>query len=124
MKNKLLLSILLVSVLPAKAVVLENFENYEVGTNITLWSYWGGTPSGKGVVERDPANANNKVLHVTISNWGNFFGMKLPDELSGTNLSKKADYVNFRIYRLSSDQNEWKKVQIYQDKDLVYEEDG
>lgn len=124
MKNKLLLSILLLSSLSAQATVLENFESYEVGTNITLWSYWGGTPSGTGVVEKDPANANNKVLHITISNWGNFFGVKLPEDLSGANLSKKADYVNFRVYRLSTDQNEWKKIQIYQDKDLVYEDDG
>lgn len=123
-KKTILLSTLLFSAITAQAVVVEDFESYEVGTKIALWSYWGGTASGTGVVEKDPANANNKVLHITISNWGTFCGVKLPEKYSGTNLAKNADYVTFRIYRLSTDKNEWKKVQIYQDKDLLYEDEG
>jgi len=124
MKHHLILAILLLTSISSKAVVLEDFESYEVGTTLTLWNYWGNSPSGTGVVEIDPANANNKVLHVTINGWGNFYGITLPENLSGANLKKEADYINFRIYRLSIDQNEWKKVQIYQGTDLLYEDDG
>lgn len=106
----------------AEAVVLEDFESYNVGDKVTLWNYWGNTPEGTGVIVKDPANSNNKVLHVTISNWGNFAGVKLPEDLQGSKLLDSKTTVSFRIYRTSSDQHEWKKVQVYQDKALLYED--
>lgn len=108
----------------AQPTVLEDFESYAVGTEYPLWNVWGGTPAGKGVIAKDPANANNKVLHITISGWGNFAKFTLPDELAGSNLCAKKNKVTFRLYRLQSDQNDWKKVQIYQGSTLLFEDDG
>lgn len=112
------------TVTEAAPLVLEDFESYPVGTKITLWNYWGNTPSGNGTIVKDPANANNKVLHVTISGWGNFPKVQLPEELWGKNLVEQKSTVTFRIYRTNSDQNEWKKVQIYQGSALLYEDEG
>lgn len=107
----------------ANAVVLEDFESYNVGDKVTLWNVWGNTPSGTGVIIKDPTNANNKVLHVKVTGWGNFAGVKLPEELWGKNLIETKTSVTFRIYRTSGD-SDYKKVQIYQDAALLYEDDG
>lgn len=118
--------LLFVSAVTAKAapVILDDFESYEVGTELTMFNYWGGTPAGKAVVEKDPANANNKVLHITISNWGNFARFTLPEELAGSSLLANKDRVTFRFRRSASDQNDYKKIQIYQGTTLLYEDDG
>jgi len=95
-----------------------------LGTELPLFNVWGNVDQGKGVIERDPANANNKVLHIAISGWGTFAPFTLPDALAGTNLCTEKDYVQFRLYRSNSDANDWKKVQIYQGSTLLYEDDG
>lgn len=123
--KKILTGLLAVcSLQAANAVVLEDFESYNVGDKVTLWNFWGNAPAGTGVIAIDPANANNKVLHVTISGWGNFAQVTLPAELQGKALTEQKTSVSFRIYRTSSDQNEWKKIQVYQDKALLYEDEG
>lgn len=108
----------------AQAQVLENFESYTVGTKLALWNYWGNTVAGTGEIVKDPTNANNKVLHVTISGWGNFAQFPLPTDLQGAALAINKTNVTFRIYRTQSDQNDYKKVQIYQDKALLFEDEG
>lgn len=125
-QKKLTSLLLFSSALSAQAapVILDDFESYPIGTELTLWNYWGNTPAGKAVVEKDPANANNKVLHVTVKAWGTFPQFTLPDELAGKNLAAKKDRVTFRFRRSGSDQNEWKKVQIYQGQTLHFEDDG
>lgn len=118
------LCLFFISTAKAAPVVLDDFEGYEIGTELTMFNYWGGTPAGRAVVEKDPANANNKVLHVTISGWGNFARFTLPDELAGGALIENKDRVTLRFRRATADQNDYKKIQIYQDKTLLYEDDG
>lgn len=125
MKIKFLfLSSILFSAITAQAVVVEDFESYEVGQTLQLWNVWGNTPSGTGKVELDPANSKNKVLHVKVNGWGTFYGAKLPADLQGTALIQKKDFVTFDLYRTASDNNDYKGVQVYQGSALLYGDDG
>lgn len=130
MKKELKIVVLLITLqlfaysTKSSAVVLEDFENYSIGTSVPLFNVWGNTAAGSAEVVADPANANNKVLHVTISGWGNFTQVVLPSELQGKRLIENNRYVSFRIRRATNDVNDNKKVQIYQDKALLYEDDG
>lgn len=108
----------------ASAVVLEDFENYSLGASVTLFNVWGNEVEGTAEVVADPANASNKVLHVKISGWGNFVPAILPTELQGKGLIEKKRYVTFRIRRATNDANDYKKVQIYQDNALLYEDES
>lgn len=108
----------------ASAVVLENFEGYSVGASVSLFNVWGNAAEGTAEVVVDPADAGNKVLHVKISGWGNFVPVVLPSELQGKGLIEKKRYVAFRIRRATNDANDYKKVQVYQDNALLYEDDG
>lgn len=126
MLRQLFLAATLTGMFPTigNADVLEDFESYEIGTTITLFNCWGNAPGGTAEVVADPANAKNKVLHVTITGWGNFVPVVLPGELAGTKLIESKDYVTFRIRRAGNDANDYKKIQIYQDKALVYEDES
>lgn len=107
----------------AAPVLLGNYDDMAIGTKVDLWDYWGGLGVRQGEVVADPTNASNHVLHVTINNWGQFAYFPLPEDYAGSNITRKEQVV-FRIYRANSDQNDWKKIQIYQDHDLMYEDDG
>lgn len=125
-KSKLLglLAVCGLQTITSNATVLEDFESYSVGTKITLWNYWGGTPAGTGEIVADPTNSANKVLHVTISGWGNFAQFTLPEDHQGKALVETKTSVAFRIYRTATDANDYKKIQVYQDKALLYEDEG
>ncbi|MDO4959157.1 MAG: endo-1,4-beta-xylanase [Prevotellaceae bacterium] len=126
MFKQLFLAATLSTIFPniGNAEVLEDFESYEIGTSITLFNCWGNAPAGTAEVVADPSNAKNKVLHVTISSWGTFVPVTLPEELLGKKLIESKDYVTFRIRRAANDANDYKKIQIYQDKALVYEDES
>ena len=47
-----------------------DFENYPIGTEWTMWQMEGNTISSVARVEVDPKNSNNKVLHITLKDWG------------------------------------------------------
>ena len=47
-----------------------NFEDYPIGTEWTMWQMDGNTISSVARVEADPKNSNNKVLHITLKDWG------------------------------------------------------
>ena len=53
----------------AKKVVLEDFENYQLGQELSMVNRWGQNHNSRCVVEKDPANANNKVLHIYLNDW-------------------------------------------------------
>ena len=68
----------------AKKVVLEDFESYEVGQELPMWGRYNTPSSSRAVVELDPANSKNKVLHVYLSEWNTYFPITLPEEFAGT----------------------------------------
>lgn len=47
-----------------------DFENYAVGTEWVLWRNGDGEIASTAKVEIDPANPNNKVLHIVLKDWG------------------------------------------------------
>lgn len=112
------------NVATAGPLLLEDFESYSVGDKVTLWNVWGNPLEGTGEIVKDPTNASNKVLHIKIAAWGTFAQFPLPESLWGAGLVEQKSTVNFRIYRTSSDQNDYKKVQIYQDQALLYEDNS
>jgi GH35 family endo-1,4-beta-xylanase len=101
-----------------------DFEDYELGTQIPLWDYWGNATTSTAVVEADPLDATNKVLHVTLKTWNTYPEFALPEALKGTGLTEQYDYLKFRCYRPTSATNDYIHVNIYQGRSLVYEDDG
>ena len=91
----IMISALVMSAMTANAKVVYDFEDCEIGQTITLWNLYGGVPDGSSaVVEADPANPSNKVLHVIIKGWNTFVELTLPDDLAGHKLT---DNVKKRI---------------------------
>lgn len=89
-----------------------------------MWNYYGDASASRAVVEADPANANNKVLHVYLNEWNSYVQFTLPESLAGSALCTQKDYVDLRLYRSQSDQNDWKKFMICQGSVRLYEDDG
>lgn len=108
----------------AQGLTLCDFENYEIGHEIKMWNFYGDTPTSKAIVEADPTNSKNKVLHVYLNEWNSYVPFTLPDELAGEKLIAEKDYVNLRVYRSSNDQNDWKKFMICQGDVRLYEDEG
>ena len=99
----------------AKKVVLEDFESYEVGQELQMWNRYGLQHSSRCVVELDPANSNNKVLHVYLNDWNTYFPITLPEELAGTAWHATQDFIDVQVRRSSADVNDNKKFFITQD---------
>ena len=108
----------------ARKVVLEDFEKYEVGQELTMVNRWGQGHNSRCVVEKDPANANNKVLHVYLNDWNTYFPVIIPDDLAGNAWKDSQDYISLRLRRSSSDENDWKKFIICQSDKTLWEDEG
>ena len=108
----------------ARKVVLEDFENYSLGQELTMWNRYGQSHTSRCVVEQDPANASNKVLHVYLNDWSTLFPVTLPADLAGDKWHDTQDYITFDLRRASSDQNDWKKMMIFQGDQVLWEDDG
>lgn len=94
-------------------IVLEDFEKYEVGQQLTMWNRYGEAITSKCVVELDPKNSSNKVLHVTLKDWNTYYQFALPAELAGTAFDA-TNKLSVKVYRNSNDQNDWKKFWVCQ----------
>ena len=103
-----------VQALQARKVVLEDFESYEIGQELTMWNRWGLNHTSRCVVEADPANANNKVLHVYLNDWNTYVALTLPSDLAGTLWHETKDYIALDLRRSASDVNDNKKFFICQ----------
>lgn len=107
----------------ATNIVLEDFENYEVGHTFTVWNNFGDPSSTTAVVEADPQNANNKVLHITNRGWNDHVELELPENLAGTNFSDRIETLSVKICRHKNDPcGEWKNFQIFVGDDKLHEE--
>ena len=120
-----MISALVMSAMTANAKVVYDFEDCEIGQTITLWNLYGGVPDGSSaVVEADPANPSNKVLHVIIKGWNTFVELTLPDNLSGHQLTDNVKQVELSLYRPSADANDYKQVHVYLGSERLYIDDG
>ena len=108
----------------AKKVVLEDFENYQLGQELSMVNRWGQNHNSRCVVEKDPVNANNKVLHIYLNDWNTYFPITLPDEFAGEAWKASQDYITFDLRRSASDENDWKKFIICQGENTLWEDDG
>ena len=100
-----------------------DFENYEIGHTFTIWNTWGAKSNTTAVVEADPQNARNKVLHIANKSWNDHIEFLLPAELSGANFSEKVENLSLRICRHQNDPcGEWKNFQIYLGDEKLHEE--
>ena len=108
----------------AKKYVLEDFEKYDLGQELTMVDRWGNPHTSRCVVEQDPANANNKVLHVYLNNWNTYFEVTLPEELAGNAWKATEDYITLDLRRSSSDVNDYKQFIICQGANTIWQDDG
>ena len=107
----------------AKKVVLEDFENYQLGQELTMVNRWGQEHNSRCVVEKDPVNTNNKVLHVYLNNWNTYFEVTLPEDLAGEAWKSTEDFITVDLRRSDSDANDCKKFMICQGGATLWEDD-
>lgn len=103
--------------------LVENFENCEIGQTFKIWNNFGDTSSTIAVVEADPLDSNNKVLHVTNHSWNDHVEFELPEEFAGAKFSDRIETLTLKICRHKNDPcGEWKNFQIFVGDDKLHEE--
>lgn len=104
--------------------VVCDFEDCEIGQKFTIWNNYGGSSTTTAVVEVDPKNSKNKVLHVTNHSWNDHVEFTLPEKYAGTKFSDAFEKVTATIYRHPNDPcGEWKNFQIWLGDERLYAED-
>ncbi|MDE6638499.1 MAG: hypothetical protein K2K32_09740, partial [Muribaculaceae bacterium] len=100
-----------------------DFEDCEIGQTFKVWNNFGDTSTTTAVVEADPKNSSNKVLHITNHGWNDHVEFELPSEFAGVNFSDRVETVSVKICRHKNDPcGEWKNFQIFLGEDKLYEE--
>lgn len=109
---------------PGEAQVYD-FEDCKIGQAFTMWNVdQGVVTTSTAKVVADPANASNKVLHVTSRQWGTFPTIVLPKELAGHQLTDKKKYLTFDFCRTDADDAPWAQFHAYLGSDKLYQDDG
>ena len=110
----------------AKAAPLDvcDFESYEIGTTWTMWQMEGNSISSTARVVADPKNANNKVLHITLKDWGCHPEFTLPTDLRGQALTERYPMVRYKLYRNSNDNDNWKQFAAFVGSEELYRDEG
>lgn len=101
-----------------------DFENYPIGTTWTMWHNGSGDIASTATVEADPANADNKVLHIVLKEWGCHPEFELPTELRGKALTDRYPMVTCDIYRSGNDADDWKQFAVFIGTQEVYRDEG
>lgn len=102
-----------------------DFENYEIGHAFPVWNFYGGNSETTAIVEADPANPTNKVLHITLKSWNDYIEFNLPQEFAGSKLTDRFETVRLDVYRAADDPcEEWKHFDAMLGADKLYEDDG
>jgi len=118
----LLLSIAMIA--NATPLMVCDFESYEVGTTLTMWNRYGVDDLSTATVVADPANANNKVLHVVVKKWNSHTEFVIPNELTGSALTARYGNLRFQIYRSTSDVDDYKQFALFLGVEELYRDDG
>ena len=110
----------------AKAAPLNvcDFESYEIGTEWTMWQMEGNSITSTARVVADPKNANNKVLHITLKDWGCHPEFTLPTDLRGQALTECYPMVRYKLYRNSNDNDNWKQFAAFIGSEELYRDEG
>lgn len=100
-----------------------DFEDCEIGQTFKVWNNFGDSSTTTAVVEADPKNADNKVLHITNRGWNDHVEFELPEEFAGTKFTDRIETLSVKICRHQNDPcGEWKNFQIFIGEDKLYEE--
>lgn len=108
----------------AEPLTVCDFENYEVGTTWTMWNRYGGGEASTATVVNDPANANNKVLHVVVKNWNSHAEFAVPGELTGKALTDRYPTLRCQLYRGNGDNADYKQFAVFLGAEELYRDDG
>lgn len=126
MKKMLLLIVswLSLATIYADEIVLCNFENCNVGETFNMKDIYNPTTTSEAIVTLDPANPENKVLHVSNRSWNTFVEFVLPEGVTGQNLMENYQSIVFNIYRPSTDGNDYMQMAILLGGDQLYWDEG
>lgn len=127
MKKKiytLALAALMVAGTKAAPLNVCDFESYEIGTEWTMWQMEGNSITSTARVVADPKNANNKVLHITLKDWGCHPEFTLPTDLRGQALTECYPMVRYKLYRNSNDNDNWKQFAAFIGSEELYRDEG
>ena len=108
----------------AEPLTVCDFESYEVGTTWTMWNRYGGGEASTATVVTDPANANNKVLHVVVKNWNSHAEFAVPGELTGKALTDRYPTRRCQLYRSNGDNADYKQFAVFLGTEEQYRDDG
>lgn len=110
--------------LHAESITICDFENYEIGQQVSLWNYYNSPiTTATATVVADPDDASNKVLHLQVKAWNVYADLPLPEELV-SGIAQKYSSLKLRLRRASSDEGDYKHFAIFQGAELLYEDDG
>ena len=116
-KNRLTVLFMLLAIACAQTATAKavwDFEDCAIGQKFKMWNLFGSEAvTSSAVVEADPQNPNNKVLHVIVKEWNTFVEFTLPDELAGHKLTDNAKSVKLNLYRPNSDSDNWKQFHVF-----------
>ena len=109
----------------ANAKTVWDFEDCQIGQTFKMWNVFGAeTTTSSAVVEADPQNPDNKVLHVVVKEWNTFVELTLPEELAGRELTANAKSVKLKLYRPASDSDNWKQFHVYLGSESLFQDEG
>ena len=104
----------------ANPLTVCDFEDYPLGTEWTMWN----TISSTAKVEADPLNANNKVLHVVLKDWGCHPEFTLSTELTGKALTDRYPTLRYQLYRSPSETDDYKQFAVFLGSEELYRDEG
>lgn len=124
MKRLFILPLLVLGVLPMQSqeTMLYDFENLNIGDRIPMHDYYAGQTESVAEVTADPANPQNKVLHVTNKSWNTLIELDL-GELASDNITETYRLLAFDLYRPASDGN-YKQFVARLGADTIYADAG
>lgn len=97
-----------------------DFENYEIGTEWTLWR----SNTSTAIVEADPKNPSNKVLHIKLKDWGCHPEFELPTALRGKNFTDAYPVVQYDLFRSENETDDWKQFAFFLGEEELYRDEG
>lgn len=113
-----------VSAVMATDFLVEDFDSYPIGHPFPIWNNFGDSSQATtAIVETDPLDASNKVLHVVNRGWNDHVEFKLPSEFAGQAFADRIETVEVRLCRHRNDPcGEWKNFQIFLGEEKLHEE--
>lgn len=125
MKRFTIMSLLALALQAAHAqeTLIYDFEDMEIGDTIPMSDLYNGyNTESRAEVTPDPANPQNKVLHVTNKSWNTLIELDL-GELASGNITDDYRQLAFDLYRPASD-GAYKQFVARLGTDTIYADTG